>query len=74
MLFVYDKDKWHYPSAMKFGDSDVDITDLSVDHKNNPSFISNKTLFIWYNKKWAKHRACHTGVCPGSTDMEFYST
>jgi len=74
MLFVYDKENWHYPVEMKFADKEIAITDLSVDHSNNPSFIDNKELFIWHKQKWAKHNACHTGVCPGTDQSEFYST
>jgi len=55
-------------------DREIDITDFSVDNSNNPSFISNETLFIWHNEKWSKHNARHTGVCPGINKWEFYST
>jgi len=52
---------------MSFGEKEINITDLSVDNMNMPSYITNKELDIWYKGKWAKHNACHTGVCPGAT-------
>ena len=47
-MFYYDDKEWRYPEQMNFGDKEINVTDLSVDNKNLPSFISNKKLYVWY--------------------------